>query len=54
MDRKITDMAAFRAARTHSIADACRWSDAFETIALTNLRVGFAWQRMVLRAWGLA
>ena len=54
MDRKITDMAAFRAARTHSIADACRWSEAFETIALTNLRVGFAWQRMMLRALGLA
>lgn len=54
MDSKITDMAAFRAARTRQIADACRWSDAFETIALTNLRVGFAWQRMVLRAWGLA
>lgn len=54
MDRKITDMAAFRAARTRPIADACRWSEAFETIALTNLRVSFAWQRMVLRAWGLA
>lgn len=51
---KVTDMAAWRAAHARPISDACRWSEAFETIALTNLRVGFAWQRMVLRAWGLA
>lgn len=30
---------------------ACRWSDAAESIAASNLRLAFAWQRIILRAW---
>lgn len=36
------------------VSDACRWSEAFELVAQTNLRIVFAWQRTVLRfMWGL-
>ncbi len=36
------------------VADACRWSEAIELVAQNNLRICFAWQRMVLRSiWGL-
>ena len=36
------------------IADICRWSEAFETVTTSNLRVMFAWQRIILRSiWGL-
>lgn len=53
MNAKITDMAAWRAAHTRPITDACRWSEAIETVWLTNLRIAFAWQRTVLRAMGV-
>jgi len=36
------------------IADACRWSEAIETVLATNLRLLFAWQRVALRSiWRL-
>ena len=36
------------------IADACRWSEALEIVTLSNLRLVFVWQRIVLRSvWGL-
>lgn len=47
---KITDMAAWRAAHARPINDACRWSQAVETIIATNLRIWFAWHRVFLRA----
>ena len=50
---KITDLAAWKAAHAKPIADACRWSEAFETVLTTNFRIAFAWQRTVLRAWGV-
>ena len=53
MNAKITDMAAWKAERFKPINDACRWSEAFETVMTTNFRVAFAWQRTLLRAWGL-
>ena len=53
MNAKITDMARWRAAHARPISDACRWSSAFETVMTTNFRVAFAWQRTLLRAWGL-
>lgn len=49
---KVTDMAAWRAAHARPISDACRWSEAIETVLTTNLRMAFAWQRALLRAWG--
>lgn len=30
-------------------ATACRWSEAVESVTLSNLRIAFAWQRMLLR-----
>ena len=53
MSDKITDLAAWRAAHAKPITDACRWSEAIESVLTTNLRVMFAWQRTVLRAWGV-
>lgn len=53
MSEKITDMARWRAAHARPISDACRWSEAIESVMTTNLRVVFAWQRTLLRAWGL-
>ncbi len=49
---QITDLAAWKAAHARPIADACRWSEAVETLWLANLRIGFAWQRTLLRALG--
>lgn len=35
------------------IADACRWSEAIESVTASNLKIAFAWQRMLWRAcWG--
>ena len=51
---KVTDMAAWRAAHARPISDACRWSEAVETVLTTNVRMAFAWQRVLLRAWGWA
>ena len=50
MNDKITDLAAWRVAHSRPVSDACRWSEAIETVWITNLRVVFAWQRMCLRA----
>ena len=36
--------------RARPASDALRWSEAFETIAATILRICFAWQRVILRA----
>lgn len=46
---QITDMARYRAARQRPATDLCRWSEALEKIAATNLRIAFAWQRGVMR-----
>ena len=53
MNAKITDMAAWRAAHARPITEACRWSEAIESVLTTNLRIAFAWQRMVLRSMGM-
>ena len=53
MDAKITDLACWKAEHPKPINDACRWSEAIESVLTTNLRVVFAWQRTVLRAWGV-
>lgn len=46
---KVTNMAAFRAARNKPINDACRWSEAGETVWLANWRAAFAMHRNWLR-----
>lgn len=38
-------------ARRPFARDACAWSEAIEQVTLTNLRIVFAWQRVLLRAW---
>lgn len=53
MSDKITDLAAWRAAHSRPITDACRWSEAIETVLTTNLRIAFAWHRTWLRAMGM-
>ena len=53
MSEKITDMAAWKAEHFKPINDACRWSEAIESVWMTNLRIVFAWQRTWLRAWGV-
>lgn len=53
MNAKITDLTAWRATHARPINDVCRWSEAVETVWLTNLRIAFAWQRTVLRAMGV-
>ena len=53
MNAKITDLAHWKAEHLKPINDACRWSEAIESVLTTNLRVMFAWQRTVLRAWGI-
>ena len=51
---KITDLATWKASHVKPIADACRWSEAAETVLTTNLRILFAWQRVALRSiWRL-
>ncbi len=46
---QITPEARARAGRQKRAAEACRWSEAFEKIASTNMRIAFAWQRGILR-----
>ena len=53
MNAKITDLARWKAEHLKPINDACRWSEAIESVLTTNLRVVFAWQRTWLRAWGI-
>ena len=50
MSSAVTDLAHYRAARQRPIIDACDWSAAFESVATTNIKIAFAWQRMWLRA----
>lgn len=47
----VTDLSAYRAAARPVAAEACRWSEAVESITASNLRILFAWQRLALRAW---
>jgi len=47
----VTELAKYRTVRQAPILDACRWSEAFETIAATNTKIFFAWQRTALRFW---
>jgi hypothetical protein len=53
MSEKITDMAAWRAAHAKPITDACRWSEAVETVTRANLQarmtMTFLWPRILLR-----
>lgn len=32
------------------VSEACKWSSAAESVTLTNLRLMFAWQRIIIRA----
>ena len=50
MPSAITDLAHYRAARQKPITNACAWSSAFESVAATNIKIVFAWQRIWLRA----
>lgn len=50
MSAKVTEMASWRAAHARPAVDALRWSEAFETIAATHVRIFFAWQRVIMRA----
>ena len=50
---KITDLGAVRAARARPINQACRWSEAVETVITANLRAACVLKRMWLRAWGV-
>jgi len=34
-----------------AVAEACRWHEATESIAASNLKILCAWQRMLWRAW---
>jgi hypothetical protein len=47
--RLITKPAEAAAVRRAPAADACRWSEAHQTIAESNLRIAFAFQRMWIR-----
>ena len=53
MSDKITDLAAWRAAHAKPITDACRWSEAVETVTRANLQawmtMTFLWPRILLR-----
>jgi hypothetical protein len=53
MSDKITDLAAWRAAHARPITDACRWSEAVETVTRANLQawmtMTFLWPRILLR-----
>jgi hypothetical protein len=53
MSEKITDLAAWRAAHARPITDACRWSEAVETVTRANLQawmtMTFLWPRILLR-----
>jgi hypothetical protein len=53
MNAKITDMAAWRATHARPITDACRWSEAVETVTRANLQawmtMTFLWPRILLR-----
>lgn len=48
--QQVTELAAYRAMRQRPMNDVCRWSEAIEQIAVTHLRLAFAWQRCMLRA----
>lgn len=34
-----------------AVSEACRWHEAFESIATSNLKIISAWQRMLWRAF---
>jgi len=54
MTATVIQLAAYRAALRPAAAHACRWSEALESVTASNLRIAFAWQRIVLRAlWGV-
>lgn len=41
---------AHRRAAPPALSLACRWSEAIEDLTRTNLRLAFAWQRVLLRS----
>ena len=45
----ITDLAAYRAKLDAPAKEAVRWHEAGESILHSNLKIAFAWQRMLLR-----
>lgn len=47
----VTDLSAYRAGARPVASQVCRWSEAVESIAASNMRILFAWQRLALRAW---
>lgn len=46
---KVTDLARYRRSRALQTSDLCRWSGAFEHVAITHIRIAYAWQRMWIR-----
>jgi hypothetical protein len=51
MTATVIHLAAYRAALRPAAAQACRWSEAVESITASNLRIACAWQRTLLRTW---
>lgn len=50
----VIDLDAYRAAARPALTHVCRWSEAAESIAASNVRLLCAWQRLSLRiVWGL-
>lgn len=50
----VTDLTQYRMVRAAPVAEACRWSEAVESIFASNFRFAFAMQRVWLRAvWGV-
>lgn len=53
MNAKITDLARWRATHRLPVIETCRWSDAIESAARSNIEalflVTFLWPRVLLR-----
>lgn len=54
MSAKITDLARWKATHSRPINDACRWSEAVETVTRANMQMWltftFQWPRIILRS----
>lgn len=46
---KVTDIATRRVARTAPVSQVCKWSEAVESITISNIRFAMALQRTLLR-----
>jgi len=47
----VTQLAQERAIRQKPVTDLCKWSEAFETVTVANVKFMFAWQRTFLRVF---